>query len=214
MFGLFNKPNPMRHANAEIDAIALMAIEESYIFAAKVLGNLPKDYDDNQLLSCLEAQRAKSESKQTTHGEYINGCKIGFEFSCFMLEYASRYFRSAEGNVGDYVYQRMSEKILDKYTDSYKSFMENNPKEIYNTLANMVDKRAEDYVHLKMNPREDDRIGDTVGDEVAGKVCQIANNAESRGINEFWRVIRHLYCSAFDKKFAEGFLDIKNKLEN
>jgi hypothetical protein len=217
MFGLFK--NNMHRADHEIDSFALMVSEEGHIFAEKVVGNLPIDYDENQMLSFLLERNEKSK----TYSEYIKECEISFEFSWFMLEDVSRQFSSAElRNIGDYVHQRMTENILDIYTNLYSSFMENKKRDINLSLGNMLNERTSMYSKLHIYPYDNKvEIRDTVVNKIAFRVCRInkdvpenmLSSAEYVGLDELNRVYRHLHVSALQDKFTNGILDIKNKLK-
>lgn len=226
MFDLFKKLNPVHRADHEIDSFALMVIEEGHMFAEKVVGNLPIDYDENQMLPFLLERTAKSK----TYSEYIKECKISFEFSWFILEDISRYFGSHDPScsaelikVGDYVHHRMTDKLLDIYTDLYSSFLENKKSDIKLLLGNMINERTLMYSKLFMHPSESNKkveVSDTVGNKVAFRVCRINKDVpdnipsshEYVGWDELMRVYQHLIRSFTQDKLTNGLLDIKNKL--
>lgn len=216
MFGLFKKLNPIHRADHEIDAFALMVIEEGHIFAEKVIGNLPNDYDENQMLALLLKRTAESE----TYSEYVNKIKTSFEFSWLLLENTSRHFGSHDPScsadlmkVGDYVHHRMTGKLLDRYTDFYSSFMDGKQSEIYRLLGNMVNERTLMCAKLPMFSSEQDV--DTVHRSVARRVCKINKDVPDDiriDVIELSNVLLRLATSAFQDKLWESFLVIKNKL--
>lgn len=218
MFGIFKKQNPLHRADCEIESIALMAIEEGQLFADKVIWKFPIDYDKNQLSFFL--QKRDLESKNMLVKDFVKQCKMSFEFSWLISEYANRYFCSAGlKEIGVYIYDRITDRMFDIYTESFWTFLEADKSEVRRFLFNQVNERAMKYAKLNLFSSENKehlKIS-TVCEAVAERICLIdvsaPNNAILSNLNEeYFRVLTHLIKSANNDKFSEGFSNIKNKL--
>lgn len=220
MFGIFKKQNPMHRADCEIDSIALMAIEEGQLFADKVIWNLPPDYDQKQLSIFL--QKRDLESKDMYVKDFVKQCKMSFEFAWLISEFARRHFYSADlKEVGNYAYDRITDRMFDIYTESFWTFLEADKSEVRRFLFNQVNERSIKYAKLNLFSSENKehlKIS-TVCEAIAERVCLInigaPNNAVLPNLNkEYFRVLTHLIKSANNNKFSDGFSKIKIMLQS
>lgn len=222
MFSIFKPKNTLSRSDEEIETLIFMAISQGISFADRVIWKFPKNYDQTQLSDFLKCISEKIEAKDLTYGDLKKRYKIGFEFSWLICEFSRRSLISLGlENAGNCVYDRMTDRLVERYTEFFGQFLEGSKNQISRYIFEQTNKMSEKYAKypLFLRKEEDTRMIATVAEAIAQQTYKISNDVNDelsliKMDDEYFRILTHLLKCANDDNIGDCLSKIKKTLTN
>lgn len=195
MFGLFKKKKEI-NLNNLVDFL----ISESLWFAAKVEGELPKNYSDNELEDFLVKRIQLWEQGKSLHSSYVKAHKIAFEYVLIMLHTISRHLGKDE--LSNTVYQKLVNLILKKYIKYFKVIYEGSDSDIELTLMNQINDSENSYSKIKAKDTNDflERLAFNLASKSYVLMYEVDKNTIDILDEKYLGILRHIATSQTNKK--------------
>jgi hypothetical protein len=143
LFDIFNKKK--RQLKAVCEDMSEYIIKSSLILAGQITGNLKANYTEDELIEFF-VKEVKEESKKQTYSLYSLQSEIAFEATALSVHILDRmYLPKIDKKDADYVYQQLTNNLLDYYTKRFMPVYEADEVQIRHMLMNNINDKADQY---------------------------------------------------------------------